>query len=94
LIPLPKLPYVISTWKKAKVTNNSHIILGKCYYSVAYQYIRETVDVKICANELFIYHKLLKLCEHKLIKDKIGVYVTEITHMPANSNIHSEWSSE
>lgn len=50
LKPLPKVPYEVASWRKAKVQSNSHISVQKCYYSVPYQTIGQEVKVKIGSN--------------------------------------------
>jgi hypothetical protein len=45
-------------------------------------------------NELEIYHNQTKLCSHKLIKNGIGIFITDQLHMPTNSNAYREWNSE
>ena len=93
LIPLPNRPYELCEWRKAKVATNSHISFGKSYYSVPHKYIGETVDLKITEERLEIYHKQAELCSFTLEKGQIGVYSTNPSHMPTNSNAFGEWNS-
>ena len=93
LIPLPLINYEYFTKKKAKVQSNCCISHQKCYYSVPYKYIGETVDVRIYAERLEIYSGMEKLCEHRLVKGKIGVYVLEDSHFPPNSSRYGSWNS-
>ena len=73
--------------------SNCCISHQKCYYSVPYKYIGETVDVRIYAERLEIYSGMEKLCEHRLVKGKIGVYVLEDSHFPPNSSRYGSWNS-
>ena len=53
LIPLPAVPYEISTWVYARSINlNSHVAYKKNYYSCPYQYIGKKVDLKIGEKKL------------------------------------------
>ena len=93
LMALPQFPYVMGIWKKAKVASNSCISTGKCHYSVPYQYIGETVDLRIGEKSLVIYYKQTEIWEHALLKGRIGAFSIEPSHMPPQSNIHGEWNS-
>jgi len=93
LRPLPKVPYEVATWRKAKVQSNSHISVQKCYYSVPYQTIGQEVNVKIGVEFLDIYDENAHLCTHRLFKERIGAYATDITHLPAQSAQYGEWNS-
>jgi transposase len=93
LKPLPKSPYEIAQWRKAKVQANSHISVQKCYYSVPYQSIGKEVTLRISAQTLDIYDENTHLCTHRLIKSKIGVYSTDSTHLPEQSAQFGEWNS-
>ncbi len=77
----------------AKVNSNSHISYAKCCYSVPYQYIGAEVNVKICNQAIEIYANQQKIADHKRIKDKVGAYSTDNSHMPVNSNAYGEWNS-
>ena len=93
LKPLPKTNYEIAQWKKAKVQINSHISYLKCFYSVPYQHIGKQVKLRIKADRLDIFDENVHLCSHKLIKDRIGHYSTDIAHLPEKSVQHGEWNS-
>ena len=43
LAPLPATPFELAEWKQATVQFNYHITVDKMYYSVPYQYIKDTV---------------------------------------------------
>ncbi|MCL0049039.1 IS21 family transposase [Dehalococcoidia bacterium] len=46
LKPLPAMPFEIVTWHQAKVAHDCHIQVGSTLYSVPYQHVGKTVDVK------------------------------------------------
>jgi transposase len=52
LKPLPAYPFVLATWKRARVSLDYHIEVGKHYYSVPYWFVRHEVAVKV--NEQFV----------------------------------------
>lgn len=93
LQPLPSYPYEFCTWKKAKVQNNSHISFQKCYYSVPYQYLGKEVQLKIYSQYFEVYYERQLICVHERILDRIGIYDTDPSHMPPNSQSYGEWNS-
>ena len=94
LQPLPKYPYSLCEWKKAKVQRNSHIQVNKNFYSVPYELLGKEVDVKISSVNLEVFFNQNKVCEHKLFIEKRGRYCTDPSHMPPDSNQYSEWNKD
>lgn len=93
LKPLPHFPYEVTQWRKAKVQANSHISYQKCYYSVPYQTIGKEVSLRIKAETLDIYNENTHLCTHRLLKERVGLYATDSTHLPEQSAQYGEWNS-
>lgn len=93
LKPLPTYPFEVASWRKAKVQSNSHISVQKCYYSVPYGMIGKEVNVKIGSEFLDVYDEKTHLCTHRLFKERIGAYATDITHLPEQSAQYGEWNS-
>ena len=62
LKPLPALPFEIVTWHQAKVAHDCHIQVGSTLYSVPYQYVGKTVDVKLGSRvvEIYLDYELIK----------------------------------
>jgi len=60
--PLPVLPFEIVTWHQAKVALDCHIQVANTLYSVPYQYVGKTVDVKLGSKvvEVYLDYKLIK----------------------------------
>lgn len=56
LRPLPARGYEFGEWKKAKVHPDYHIEVGRAYYSVPYRLIGQTVDVRLTAQAVEIFH--------------------------------------
>ncbi|MGH8110601.1 MAG: IS21 family transposase [Rhodanobacteraceae bacterium] len=81
LKPLPARPYSYGQWKRAKVHLDYHVEIGKRFYSVPYTLIGQTVDVRIGAETLEIYHKGQRVAAHPL-GYKPGDFVTQPAHMP------------
>jgi len=62
LKPLPVLPFEIVTWHQAKVAHDCHIQVGSTLYSVPYQHVGKTVDVKLGSRvvEIYLDYELIK----------------------------------
>jgi len=62
LKPLPAAPFEIVTWHQAKVALDCHIQVANTLYSVPYQYVGKTVDVKLGSKvvEVYLDYKLIK----------------------------------
>ena len=56
LRPLPAKPYAFATWKKAKVHLDDHVEVERAYYSVPYKLMGKTVDVRLGAHTVEIFH--------------------------------------
>ena len=56
LASLPARPYEYASWKKAKVHLDYHIELERGYYSVPYRLIGKSVDVRMTAHMLEVFH--------------------------------------
>ena len=54
---LPVKHYEFATWKKAKVHLDYHVEVERAYYSVPYPLIGKTVEVRLSAHTLEIYHR-------------------------------------
>ena len=91
LLPLPASPYVFAEWKKAKVNIDYHVELVRHYYSVPYQLVHETVDIRYTAATVEIFHKNNRVASH-LRDDTEGRHTTCVEHMPKSHQAHLEWT--
>jgi hypothetical protein len=62
LKPLPAVPFEIATWHRAKVARDCHIQVNGVLYSVPYQYVGKTVDVRLGSKvvEIYLNYELVK----------------------------------
>ena len=65
LKPLPAMPFEIVTWHQAKVAHDCHIQVNGTLYSVPYQHMGKTVDVKLGTRMVEIYR------DYELIKTHV-----------------------
>ena len=86
---LPSIPYEVCSWSYGhKVIVNSHVYYKKNYYSVPYEYLKQTVDLKANKNTLFIYYKGKIIASHELFSEIYkGKYRTVESHLPENKKI-------
>ncbi|MHB8742703.1 MAG: IS21 family transposase [Sulfuricaulis sp.] len=81
LRPLPAKPYEFATWKKAKVNLDYHVQIERAFYSVPYQLIGKTVDVRLTARGVEIFHRQRLVAAHVRGAER-GHFRTDATHRP------------
>lgn len=92
--PLPHLLYEYANWKTAKVQLNYHISMEYQYYSVPYQYVKKSFDIRFTKYLIEIIYKGSRICSHKRLIGKRGEYSTLVDHMPPNHQLYSKWDSQ
>ena len=91
---LPTSPWQHTEWKRAKVAPNFHITVNTARYSVPYQLVGRTVDVRITGNEVTVFDAGQRVATHRLAQAR-GIYVTDVDHIPANmADTTGLWTSE
>lgn len=91
---LPQTRYKLSEWKTAKVQLNYHIQVERMYYSVPYDYVRESVDIRLTTDLLEVYFKEARIASHKRINGELGQFSTNTDHMPDNHRFYLEHNPE
>jgi transposase len=81
LRPLPASPYEFAAWKKAKVNLDHHVQIERAFYSVPYQLIGKTVDVRLTARGVEIFHRQRLVAAHARGAER-GHFRTDATHRP------------
>ncbi|CAM4201166.1 IS21 family transposase [Lacicoccus alkaliphilus] len=94
LHPLPTMPFEYCEYKTIKVYNNAHISYQKHHYSVPYQYIGQSLKLKIYARKIQVWDQDRMLCEHGTLSKMPGGYTTAAEHLPENSATHGQWNSQ
>ncbi len=89
LQPLPKTVWVPTEWKRLKVHIDYHVEVGHHYFSVPYQLIGETLDVKITPTLVEIFRKGRPVAAHRRSEAR---YTTVPEHMPSAHREHRRWS--
>lgn len=78
---LPVTSWVDTVWKKSKVTPDWHITINTVKYSVPYQLVGQTVDVRIRGQVLDVFAKGNLEATHQVSIQR-GAYVTTVEHCP------------
>lgn len=97
LRPLPKEPYVLAHWKKAKVNINYHIEVSGHYYSVPYQYVKHKVDIRYTQTTVEVFHKAKRIASHQRVFEHSRYkhrYITLSEHMPPKHRHQAEWTPQ
>jgi transposase len=81
LRPLPDQPYEFATWKKAKVHLDYHVEVERAYYSVPYKLIGKTVEVRLTARLVEIFHRQQLVARHLRARAR-GHFTTLAEHRP------------
>lgn len=89
LQPLPVNRFIYKEIKVARVDMSYHVQLHKCYYSVPFKYLRESVEVKYSTTLVEVYYKSKLIASHpRLYKPNDKSTLTE--HMPTNHEMYHE----
>jgi transposase len=91
--PLPAKRYEYGEWKKAKVNIDYHIEVARNYYSVHYALIHKTLDVRLTADTVEIWHQGRRVASHLRIYGK-GRHLTQPAHRPPSHKKHLRWTPE
>ena len=95
LDPLPKTPYQLRYYKRAKVQKISHIYLGadKNYYSVPHRYVGCHVQVQYTRSSVEIFYQGERIAVHRRSYTP-GHYTTVASHMPSTHQAYNDWNPE
>jgi transposase len=93
LRPLPAVRYQYAEWKKARVHIDYHVQVAGHYYSVAYQLVKEELDVRLSAGTVEMFRKGKRVASHVRSRKK-GGFTTLREHMPASHRHYAEWTPE
>jgi len=94
LLPLPRHPFELSTWKVATAQKDYHVACQGQYYSVPHEYIGKKVDVRITKNIVEIFYEGLRIASHERSDGFQGKYNTKEEHMPPAHQKYMEWNGD
>jgi transposase len=91
LLPLPATAFELATWSKATVNIDYHAVVDKHYYSVPYQLIHQTVDVRLSAATVELFQQGKRVAAH-VRSFQPGQFTTLDEHRPKAHQKHLEWT--
>lgn len=94
LKPLPAQPYEYAEWKKATVNIDYHVEADGHYYSVPHSLVRQSVDVRLTATTVEVFHKGKRVASHVRALHQKGRHTTVKEHMPKAHQQYLEWSPQ
>jgi len=89
LQPLPAKRWVKAEWKKLKVHIDYHVDVDRYYFSVPYQYIGKTMDVKVTPSMVEIFYNGRPVASHARSSKR---YTTLPEHMPSSHREYRRWN--
>jgi transposase len=81
LQPLPAKPYEFASWKKLRVHLDYHVEIDKRYYSAPYLLIGKTVEARLSARMVELFHRGKLVASHPK-SSQPGSYTTLDAHRP------------
>jgi len=91
LRPLPDRPYEYATWKSAKVNIDYHVEVDRHWYSVPYQLVGQSCDIRVSARVVEVLHRGRRVASHPRSREQAR-FTTEPAHMPEAHRRHAEWT--
>ena len=91
LLPLPEIPYELSSWKKAVADKSYHVSVEKMLYSVPYEYIGHEMEIRLTRNVVEIFFDGQRVCSHTRLRGRPGQCSTVPSHMPPEHRKYSLW---
>ena len=90
LRPLPATRYVLAHWKRCSVNIDYHVLVERHAYSVPFQLLRESVEVRYTTTTVEVFFKGRRVTSHPRRYD--GQPSTVAEHMPSAHRAHAEWT--
>ncbi len=93
LLPLPSRRYSLGTWSRGTVFKDYHVQAAGHYYSVPWQHIGESVDIRVSDTCVEIYHRGTRIACHQR-SHQAGRNTTLGSHRPQGHNAILNRSSD
>ena len=93
LKPLPALPFVLASWKRAKVALDYHVEVERHYYSVPYYHTKKEVWVKITEKLIEVFLGNERIASH-LRSLLLYRFSTLPEHMPPEHKAVKSWTAD
>ena len=83
LSPLPLTRFEMATYLTRKVARDYHVDVQRQYYSVPYQHVGQTVEVRLTGAHIEVLHHDQRIALHRRMAPSQR-FVTDPAHMPAH----------
>ena len=93
LLTLPKVPFELSEWRKAKVQPNCHIAFQGHFYSVPFEHLGEEVEIRATTGTVEIFYHHQRVASHVRLHGDRQRYQTVDDHMPPNKLFFANWDA-
>jgi transposase len=93
LKPLPREPYTYAEWKQCRAGLDYHVDIGRHYYSVPHQLLRQKLWARITARTVEIFHNGQRVAAHARTSGN-RQHSTHREHMPPNHRFRADWTPE
>jgi transposase len=91
LKPLPAGRYELGEWSRVTVDRDYHVLTGDHFYSVPYQLIGQTVDIRLSAAAVEILHRGRRVASH--VRGQADQQSTTLAeHRPKSHQHYVEWT--
>jgi hypothetical protein len=94
LLTLPKAPFELSEWKKAKVQPDCHIAFQGHFYSVPFEHLGEEVEVRATMSTVEIFYHHQRVASHVRLHGDKKRHQTVVDHLPPNKLFFVNWDAE
>ena len=91
LQPLPAHRYQIGYWRKAQANIDYHVQVDVHAYSVPYTLAQQTVEVRLAARTVEIFHQGRRVALHARSFQR-GDFTTDPAHRPKAHQHHLDWT--
>jgi transposase len=93
LKPLPEERYVYAEWRQRRAGLDYHVEIERHYYSIPYRFARETVEARITARTIELFHKGERIAAH-IRGSGNGHHTTTPEHMASSHRNFADWTIE
>ena len=88
---LPVAPYVYAEWKQCRAGLDYHVDIGRHYYSVPHQLLKQKLWARITARTVEVYFKRQRVASHARTSGN-HQHSTIRDHMPAHHRFREDWT--
>ena len=93
LKPLPAEPYVYAEWKQCRAGLDYHVDVGRHYYSVPHQLLKQKLWVRITTRTIEVFFEGKRVASHARTSGN-RQHSTHREHMPPNHRFRADWTPE